>query len=63
MRGRRAGIAVVVVVGAGLFGSSVQGLTRLDSRLAADDRQRDAVKQERRAAEKPDCPWREDRRS
>ena len=65
MRRTRALIAVAVVVGAGLLGSSFQGLAALDGRLAESDRARDAAefRQELPAAGRHDCPWREDRRS
>ena len=65
MRRTRALIAVAVVVGAGLLASAVQGLTQLDGRLAASDRARDAaeLKRELPAADRHDCPWRDDRRS
>jgi hypothetical protein len=58
-------ILVAVVVGLGLLASSVQGLAKLDGRLAASDRARDAVevKQERPAGGRHHCPWRDDRRS
>jgi hypothetical protein len=52
-----------VVVGAGLFGSSVHGLTQLDGRLAdRDDRAAPAIRQEHRAVDVRDCPWRDRRR-
>jgi hypothetical protein len=59
MRARRVGIATAAVIGVGLFGSSVHGLTRLDGRLAdRQERETLSVKQERRAADVRDCPWR-----
>jgi 3-hydroxyacyl-CoA dehydrogenase len=55
-------IATVAVVGAGLFGSSVHGLTQLDGRLADQrDRAAPTVRQEHRAVVR-DCPWRDGRR-
>jgi hypothetical protein len=56
-------IATVAVVGVGLFGSSVHGLTQLDRRLADQrDRAAPAVRQEHRAVDVRDCPWRDGRR-
>jgi hypothetical protein len=63
MRARRVGIATAAVLGVGLFGSSVHGLTQVDGRLA-EGQQREAreVKQEPHEAGVRDCPRRELRR-
>jgi hypothetical protein len=59
MRARRVGIATAAVLGVGLFGSSVHGLTRLDGRLAErQEREALPVMQERPAAGLRGCPWR-----
>jgi hypothetical protein len=65
MRRTRALILVAMVVGVGLLASAVQGLAQLDGDLAANDRARDAaqLKREVPAADRRDCPWRDDRRS
>jgi hypothetical protein len=56
-------IATVAVVGVGLFGSSVHGLTQLDARLAdRDERATPSVRPEHRAVDDRDCPWRDGRR-
>jgi hypothetical protein len=56
-------IATAAVVGVGLFGSSVHGLTQLDGRLAdRDDRAAPEVRQEHRAVDVRDCPWKDPRR-
>lgn len=56
-------IATAAVVGVGLFGSSVHGLTKLDGRLAdRSERATPAIRQEHRAVDVRDCPWRDDRR-
>jgi hypothetical protein len=56
-------IATAAVVGVGLFGSSVHGLTQLDGRLAdRDERRAPAVRQEHRAIDVRDCPQRDGRR-
>jgi hypothetical protein len=65
VRARRVAIATAAVVGVGLFGSSVHGLTQLDGRLA-ESRERETrtikLKREHHAAGVRDCPWRESRR-
>jgi hypothetical protein len=56
-------IATAAVVGVGLFGSSVHGLTQLDGRLAdRDERAAPAIKQEHPASDVRHCPWRDGRR-
>jgi hypothetical protein len=56
-------IATAAIVGVGLFGSSVHGLTQLDARLAdGDERAAPTVRQEHRAIDVRDCPWRDGRR-
>jgi hypothetical protein len=56
------GIAAVAVVGVGLFGSSVHGLTKIDGRLAEQrDQAAPTVRQEHRAVVR-DCPGRTGRR-
>ena len=63
MRARGVAIATAAVVGAGLFGSSVHGLTQVDGRLAeGQKRQVLEIKQERDASGIRDCPRRELRR-
>ena len=63
MRATRVAIATVAVVGAGLFGSSVHGLTQVDGRLAeGQEREVREIKQERDASRLHDCPRRELRR-
>jgi hypothetical protein len=63
VRATRVAIATAAVVGTGLFGSSVHGLTQVDGRLAEDQqRQVREVKQERPEGGVRDCPRRELRR-
>jgi hypothetical protein len=57
---RRVAILAVAVVGVGLFGTGVRGLTQVDEQLAtATDRPAVQVRQE--IDQHRDCPWRYER--
>jgi hypothetical protein len=56
---RRVAILAVAVVGVGLFGTGVRGLTALDGQLA-DATDRPATHEvKRELGPRDDCPWRD----
>jgi hypothetical protein len=56
---RRLAILAVSLVGFGLFGSGVHGLTQLDDQLAGAAKAPQAIEIKRELGPKGDCPGRE----